>query len=617
MSQHPTFTSDFSDTLATNVQIPEVETSRLSSGLVWRIFTVRPLVRLGIISLACLSALCGLLGPYFQKLFVDAILKDSGANLPTERLILYISLAFIALLASQTLAVACKLVCSREGVLTNRWLSRSLYQHGLKLSQASRRSRPTGEFVNIFSQDVSAITMMIDELLPVAVMSFIPFIAAPVAVGFYFSLPPLPLAAVSTLSLTLLFVMAYRQSGFFIAFKRLATERLAVVNEWLQNIRILRILGWTELFEEKIFDKRRSETVNRLAMVTNGSGMSAFAQVAPSLISITGIASVVFTHTDVTPGEIFALLWVLSIFLSRPIRSLPFNLVMFLDGLSSARRLQTLFAMPLERGAEHPSLHIEPLYALDVKGLELTLDGVTLIKRLDLRLKKGEFVAIIGEVGAGKSLLLDSLLCEAPATFESYTIEGIDVLPLDLAALRAYFAYAPQEGFIMSSTLRDNVVFEYGASADKDEAVSRSLGLAAFALDSQAMSGGLDTEIGERGVNLSGGQRQRVSLARAHYNDRPIVLLDDCLSAVDVDTERLLLDGLIEGAWTHKTRLLVTHRLSVLPRVDRVLVMHHGAIQMEGTFDELMANSEEFRDLTRSMQDKKKSAPAQEGGNQV
>ena len=595
----------YAERLATDVDMPEVEARLLSQGLAWRILSSRPAMRALIIGLACLSALCGLLGPYFQKLFVDSVLEGSGDGLPVKDLVFYISLAFLALLLSQAFGVICKLVCSREGVVINRWLSRSLYVHGLKLSQASRRSRPTGEFVNIFSQDVSAVTMMVDELLPVAVMSFIPFVAAPIAVGYYFSLPPLPLLLVSSISLALLFGMAYRQSGYFIAFKRLATERLAVVNEWLQNIRILRILGWTELFEEKIFDRRRVETVNRLSMVTNGSAMSAFAQVAPGLISITGIASVVFTQRSVTPGEIFALLWVLSIFLSRPIRSLPFNLVMFLDGLSSCRRLQSLFALPTEAQTHLASKVQGSALALEALDINLTLDGVHLLQNLNLRLREGEFVAIIGEVGAGKSLLLDSLLREAPASFGSYLIDGRDALDKSLETLRKHFAFAPQEGFIMSSTLRDNVVFEYGASHSSDADVSKSLSLAAFALDRNALEAGLDTEIGERGVNLSGGQRQRVSLARAHYSDRSIILLDDCLSAVDVDTERQLLDHLIEGVWAKKTRLLVTHRLSVLPRVDRVLVMKDGAFILEGSYDELMRDSSEFRELTSSMEEQK------------
>lgn len=569
---------------------------------------MRPHVRVVIVALALFSAFFGLLGPYCQKLFVDAILKDSGQKLPLEYLLTTIGLAFLALLLSQSLAVACKLVCSREGALLNRWLSRAIYVHGLNLSQSSRRSRPTGEFVNIFAQDVSAVTMMIDELLPVAVMSLIPFLAAPIAVWLYFSLPFLPLFLVSFLSLIVLFALAYRQANFFTAFKRLATDRLAVVNEWLQNIRILRILGWTEIFEEKIFVRRRLETVNRLAMVTNGSAMSAFSQVAPGLISITGIASVVFTQATVTPGEIFALLWVLSVFLSRPIRSLPFNLVMLLDGVTSSERLQAIFQLPVEENLRSSASRTKvegQSIALEVRGLSLEIDGKTLLDDIHFQIKKGEFVAIVGEVGAGKSLLLDSLLREAPATFDSYLIDGQDALQFTLDGLRKHFAFVPQEGFIISSTLSDNIAFAYGTSPQSQEReLMESLRLSSFSFENSSMKDGLNTEIGERGVNLSGGQKQRISLARAHRSQRDIILLDDCLSAVDVDTERSLLRDLIAGAWRRETRLLVTHRLSVLPSVDRILVMRDGAIILDGTYDELMRDSAEFRELTQTLEKK-------------
>jgi ATP-binding cassette subfamily B multidrug efflux pump len=582
--------------------IPPQSPLALSRGLCTQIFIMRPHVRALIIGLALASALLGILGPYCQKLFVDAILREAQGQLPIGYLMGWISLAFGALLLSQTFAIGCKLVCSREGALLNRWLSRSLYAHALKLSQSSRRSRPTGEFVNIFAQDVAAVTMMVDELLPIAVMSLIPFFAAPLAVWLYFSVPVLPLLSVSLASLLLLFGMAYRQARFFTAFKRLASDRLAVVNEWLQNIRILRILGWTEFFEEKIFQKRRLETVNRLAMVTNGSGMSAFSQVAPGMISITGIATVVFTKATVTPGEIFALLWVLSVFLSRPIRSLPFNLVMLLDGLTSCKRLEEIFRLPTEDYAftDGKGMAVASEHALEVRGLTLELEGKTLLDGIDLHLKRGEFVAIVGEVGAGKSLLLDSLLREAPAKFESYFIGGQDALQWSLDILRGHFAYVPQEGFIMSASLRDNIAFSYGAQVD-DRGLLESLDLSAFAFDQASLKDGLNTEIGERGVNLSGGQRQRVNIARAHYSQRELLLLDDCLSAVDVDTEKRLLDRLLKGAWSTKTRLLVTHRLSILPFVDRVLVMRDGAIVLDGRYEDLMEASKEFRELTKTL----------------
>ncbi|MNT09712.1 putative multidrug export ATP-binding/permease protein [compost metagenome] len=153
----------------------------------------------------------------------------------------------------------------------------------------------------------------------------------------------------------------------------------------------------------------------------------------------------------------------------------------------------------------------------------------------------------------------------------------------------------------MSASLRENVAFLYDIDPDRDPMVEESLRLAQFDLSTERVEKGLDTEIGERGVNLSGGQRQRVGLARVHFHGAPILLLDDCLSAVDVDTEKKLFEDLIMGAWQNRTRLLVTHRLSALNRVDRIYFMKDGKIVDVGSFDELLARSPEFREYTMSI----------------
>ena len=153
----------------------------------------------------------------------------------------------------------------------------------------------------------------------------------------------------------------------------------------------------------------------------------------------------------------------------------------------------------------------------------------------------------------------------------------------------------------MSASLRENVAFLYDIDPDRDPMVEESLRLAQFDLNTERVEKGLNTEIGERGVNLSGGQRQRVSLARVHFHQAPILLLDDCLSAVDVDTEQKLFEQLLLGAWADRTRILVTHRLSALSQVDRILFLEEGRIIDQGTFEELLARNEKFRDYTTTV----------------
>jgi ABC-type multidrug transport system fused ATPase/permease subunit len=283
---------------------------------------------------------------------------------------------------------------------------------------------------------------------------------------------------------------------------------------------------------------------------------------------------------------------------------------MFLDGLTSCRRLSVVFALPAEdagaTSAATPkgnSARTEraTTHGLSVRGLGLSIDGKRLLSGIDLQIAPGELVAVVGEVGAGKSLLIDALLREVPAEFEAYEIDGEDALAMDFADIRKHYALVPQDGFVMSASLRDNVALEYGAPAGSDSDVVRSLTLSAFDPSTESLTAGLDTELGERGVNLSGGQRQRIGLGRAHFSDRAIVLLDGCLSAVDVDTERRLVDDLIDGAWRGRTRILVTHRLSVLPRADRVILMGKGKVVASGRYEELMATSDRFRKVAHAM----------------
>jgi ABC-type multidrug transport system fused ATPase/permease subunit len=316
---------------------------------------------------------------------------------------------------------------------------------------------------------------------------------------------------------------------------------------------------------------------------------------------------------------VFSLLWIFGVFLVRPIRMLPWAIVVAVDAQTSAKRLETFFGLPAEShgGANLPAHESAPggaqcgplgdasrtpaPWALDVKGLTVTAGERHLLFDVHFRIAKGELVGIIGEVGAGKSLLLQSLLRETRATFRSYQVDGIDALGLSVAKLRTRFGYVPQDSFVMSASLRDNVSFEYGSPEAHEDAVLEALRLADFIPSQERLEGGLATEIGERGVNLSGGQRQRVNLARAHFHKRETLLLDDALSALDTQTESRVRRKLLQGAWKNKTRVLVTHRLSILPHCDRVLFLENGRVAAFGPFHELLANSEGVRAFVKSL----------------
>jgi ABC-type multidrug transport system fused ATPase/permease subunit len=556
-----------------------------------------------------LTAALGLFTPLLQKEFIDHLTSNTARSFfPADVPVLWFILgAFFCVLFSQGFSQLTTFLSAREALFMQRIFADRLYKKTLHLKVDTMSSRPVGEIVSLYATDVQGATVFLDQTLPAGASTLFPLILAPCAISIIFDVPLWPTILVMLGITVLNTIMAFRQSKFFYNFKQLAAERIALVSEWIQNIRTIRILGWIRFFEKNIFAKREIETRNRILMVTNGQVMNAISSSITFILNAVTLASLIhFSKHQLTSGELLALLWIVGVFLTRPFRQMPWFFTFAFDSWTSLQRLQSFLnientsngdstAPGADTGEAPESL------ALDIKNLRLQIGSRKILRGIDLRVAEGELIGIVGEVGAGKSMLLLSLLEETGATFDRYLIGDKNALELSNDEVRENFSYVPQEGFIMSASLRENVAFIYDIDPDRDPMVEESLRLAQFDLSTERVESGLDTEIGERGVNLSGGQRQRVGLARVHFHGAPILLLDDCLSAVDVDTEKKLFEDLIMGAWKDHTRLLVTHRLSALNRVDRIYFMQEGEIIDTGSFDELLSRSAAFREYTMSI----------------
>lgn len=601
------------------------------------IFT-RPHARLAILLSSLIATVIGLFAPYFQKLFVDQI-TGQGVRVSLEAPffsslmhspLTLIILAFLSMLFAQGFSQLTNYLGIRESIFLQRVFSRRLYEKTLELRVDTMSQRSVGEVIQIYAADVPGSTVFLEQTLPTGASTLFPLILAPFAISLIYDIPLLPTALTMILITAVNTFMAFRQSRFFYRFKKLAAERIALVNEWIQNLRTLRILGWISYFETKIFQKREVETLNRLSMLTNGQAMNAIASSVTFLLNLITLASLIYTSKQtVTSGELLALMWIVGVFLTRPFRQMPWFFTFAFDSWTSLQRLEAFLrlknetppkalgagaateaanagrnteAAPAENALSGTDKTNSP--ALTVQNLNLQIGGKKILESVNLQINEGQFVAVVGEVGAGKSMLLLSLLGETGASMDAYVVEGENVAELSLQELRENFAYVPQEGFIMSATLRENVAFLYDIAPETDSQVEDSLRLAQFEVFQERVENGLATEIGERGVNLSGGQKQRISLARVHFHRAPILLLDDCLSAVDVDTEEKLFTQLLDGAWAGRTRILVTHRLAVLHRVDRIIFMQEGRVVDEGTYTDLMKRSALFREYTQSVEGK-------------
>lgn len=260
--------------------------------------------------------------------------------------------------------------------------------------------------------------------------------------------------------------------------------------------------------------------------------------------------------------------------------------VMQRGGASLDRVNETLNEKPDVEDVPNP-IPVETPETIEFKDVTFRYPTSTInnLEHIDLTIKRGETLGIVGRTGSGKSTLLKQLLHEYPAGSGELTISGVPIQQIALDRLHGWIGYVPQEQILFSKTVRQNIQFGYpGAS---DEKILEAIRTAAFDQDLGTLSDGLDTLVGEKGVALSGGQKQRVSLARAFIADPELLILDDALSAVDARTEARIIEN-IRSQRSGKTTLISTHRLSAIEHADWIVVLEKGKIIEEGTHETLL-----------------------------
>lgn len=224
---------------------------------------------------------------------------------------------------------------------------------------------------------------------------------------------------------------------------------------------------------------------------------------------------------------------------------------------------------------------------IEFKNVSFTYEhtGIEAIKNLDLHIAPGKKVAIVGKTGSGKSTMGALLLRLFDATKGTVLVNGHPVSDYTLAALRQQISYVPQDVFLFSETVANNIRF--GHPQASMEEVKKAAAMASIAHEIEGFADQYNTLVGERGVTLSGGQKQRISIARALLKPCSIIILDDCLSAVDASTEQEVLKNLAE-VLANKTTLVITHRIFNLLQFDHIIVLDEGAIAEQGTHESLM-----------------------------
>jgi ATP-binding cassette subfamily B protein len=352
------------------------------------------------------------------------------------------------------------------------------------------------------------------------------------------------------------------------------------VQEDFSGIRVLWLFAATDRERSELASRNRrilhtGMRLVRLRALVNAVTHSTAGFVTLGVLVVGGLAVL---DDRLTKGELFQFLAYLGLMMF-PLEILGWTLATLPRSLAAARRIEEVFAVaPEPQGGMRPVLTPD----IEVRDLTFTYPGaaVPALVGVSFRLRAGCKLGLVGTVGSGKSTLMALLLRLHDPPRGTVFVGGTDVMDLELAHLREQFAVAPQEPFLFSDTIAANIAF--GSPTAGDSTIGRAASDAALDADLASMPEGMATRVGERGVTLSGGQKQRVALARAWAADRPVVVLDDTLSAVDAHTEQRILRSMAARR-SGRTTVVAAHRLSSVADADLVLVLDRGRVVEQGT----------------------------------
>jgi ATP-binding cassette, subfamily B, multidrug efflux pump len=383
----------------------------------------------------------------------------------------------------------------------------------------------------------------------------------------------------------------------FEAIQAMFSDISSRVQENLSGVRVVRAYvqecAELELFE-RVNDGYVAENI-RLARITALFNASLTALIGTTFLLVLWVGGWQFAQHRITLGSLVMFFTYMNM-LVWPMIAMGWVANLVERGRASLERVRVLLQeRPQIAAPADPRPLPSPLRGeIEFRGVSLHYGDRAALRHIDLRIRAGSTVAIVGHTGSGKSTLAHLIPRLIDASEGSVRLDGIDLREFSPEDLRRAIGYVPQETFLFSATLADNIAF--GVKEATEEQIQRAADIAGLAPDIAGFPDGYRTMVGERGITLSGGQKQRAAIARAILRDPRILILDDALASVDTATEERILNGLA-AIMRGRTTILISHRVSTVRAADRIFVLEEGQLVGEGSHDELLKCGGYYADL--------------------